>query len=151
MYIPELDEKDNQIINMLISDARLTYSEIGEEVGLTRVAVKNRVKALEEKGYIRGYHADVTDVELPNAIPCVVKFVIEAQSLFEVIEKLKNEQRVVSLYQMAAGDTLYGIVYAKDLRDLKNFIESLIEENPGLKGYQGSCIMDILKGSVLPL
>ena len=46
MNINGLDEKDNQIVNLLIKNARLTYSEIGEQIGLTRVAVKNRVKVL---------------------------------------------------------------------------------------------------------
>lgn len=66
MHINGLDEIDNQIINILIADARLTYSEIGEKVGISRVAVKKRVAALEEQGIIKGYHADVNPMEAPK-------------------------------------------------------------------------------------
>ena len=52
VYLKNLDEKDNQIIALLLENARLTYSEIGEQIGLSRVAVKNRVKLLEEQGII---------------------------------------------------------------------------------------------------
>ena len=39
VYLKNLDEKDNQIIALLLENARLTYSEIGEQIGLSRVAV----------------------------------------------------------------------------------------------------------------
>ena len=57
MKLNGLDETDNRIVGLLMRNARMSWSDIGEEVGLTRVAVKNRVRALEEKGVIRGYHA----------------------------------------------------------------------------------------------
>ena len=45
MHINGLDEIDDQIVALLVENARFTYSEIGERVGLSRVAVKNRVSA----------------------------------------------------------------------------------------------------------
>ena len=52
-----LDEKDNEIIRLLCENARLSYSEIGERIQLSRTAVKTRVSDLEEMGIILGYHA----------------------------------------------------------------------------------------------
>lgn len=40
MYLSSLDKIDNAILNLLLNDARMSYSDIGEEVGLSRVAVK---------------------------------------------------------------------------------------------------------------
>ncbi len=39
MKLNGLDEKDNQIVNLLLENARMSYSDIGGKVGLTRVAV----------------------------------------------------------------------------------------------------------------
>lgn len=50
MHINGIDEKDNEIINLLLKDARMSYSDIGEKVGLSRTAVKNRVAVLEKNG-----------------------------------------------------------------------------------------------------
>lgn len=52
MHINGIDEKDNEIINLLLKDARMSYSDIGEEIGLSRTAVKNRVANLEKNGII---------------------------------------------------------------------------------------------------
>ena len=54
MHINGIDEKDNAIIHLLLKDARMSYSDIGAAVGLSRTAVKNRVAALEDRGIIGG-------------------------------------------------------------------------------------------------
>ena len=52
MYLNGLDELDQKIVQLLIKNARLSYSDIGKEVGISRVAVKARIQALEKKGVI---------------------------------------------------------------------------------------------------
>lgn len=47
MHIEGLDALDNKILEVIKEDARLSYSEIGSRVGLSRVAVKNRMEVLE--------------------------------------------------------------------------------------------------------
>ena len=50
MFLDGLDELDQKILQLLIRNARMSYSEIGQQVGISRVAVKMRVQALEKKG-----------------------------------------------------------------------------------------------------
>ena len=49
MYLNGLDELDQKIVQLLIKNARFSYSDIGKEVGISRVAVKARIQALEKK------------------------------------------------------------------------------------------------------
>ena len=48
---------DNRILNVIKDNARLTYKEIGEQVGISRVSVKTRMDALQEKGREPGWYA----------------------------------------------------------------------------------------------
>ena len=50
MFLDGLDEIDQKIVTMLIQNARASYSELGENAGISRVAARSRVQALEEKG-----------------------------------------------------------------------------------------------------
>ena len=50
MFLSGLDELDQKILELLIENARYSYSDIGEKVGISRVAVKARISAMEEKG-----------------------------------------------------------------------------------------------------
>ena len=40
MFLQALDELDQKIIRLLIENARISYSDIGQQVGISRVAVK---------------------------------------------------------------------------------------------------------------
>ena len=57
MFLDGMDEVDQKIVQLLIKNARMSYSDIGQQVGISRVAVKSRIKALEEKGVIEEYTA----------------------------------------------------------------------------------------------
>ncbi len=57
MMVSGINEKDNQIVQLLLEYTRLSYSDIGEQVGLRRTTVKNRIATLEKSGIIKGYQA----------------------------------------------------------------------------------------------
>ena len=53
----DIDDTNKDILRLLRDNGRMSFTEIGESLGLSRVAVKKRVKKLEETGIIRGYKA----------------------------------------------------------------------------------------------
>ena len=49
MYLNGLDELDQKIIQLLVKNARMSYSDIGENIGISRVAIKASIQALESE------------------------------------------------------------------------------------------------------
>jgi Lrp/AsnC family transcriptional regulator of ectoine degradation len=56
---PKLDRLDQRILAALFRNARITKTEIGDEVGLSPSRCAERMQRLEQSSIIRGYHADV--------------------------------------------------------------------------------------------
>ena len=56
MFLEGLDALDQKIVSLLIENARMSYSDIAQQVGISRVAVKMRVQALEKARRHRGIH-----------------------------------------------------------------------------------------------
>ena len=56
---PELDETDRRIVLELARDARIPNNTLAERAGVAPSTCLGRVRALRERGVIRGYHADV--------------------------------------------------------------------------------------------
>lgn len=52
-------QKDRQILMALQNDARLSFSALGKEIGLSQPAMSERVKKLEDAGVIAGYAARI--------------------------------------------------------------------------------------------
>src|SRR5258705_8248672 len=63
----ELDATDRKILRILAQDGRASYQAVADEIGLSRPAIMERVKRLEESGYIQGYRVqlDRAKVGLP--------------------------------------------------------------------------------------
>ena len=59
METPVIDGTDRAILDELRHDARLTWRELGERIGLGPTATADRVRRLEQIGVLRGYHAEV--------------------------------------------------------------------------------------------
>ena len=55
----DVDATDRRILRLLADDGRASYQSLADEVGLSRPAVMERVKRLEERGFITGYGARV--------------------------------------------------------------------------------------------
>ena len=66
-----MDTIDQSVLSCLLADARATYAEIGDVVGLSAPAVKRRVDRLRETGAIRGFTALVD----PAALGCHLRVV----------------------------------------------------------------------------
>ncbi|MCG4451865.1 Lrp/AsnC family transcriptional regulator [Pseudomonas sp. MMS21-TM103] len=54
-----MDKFDQQILALLRADARVPVSQIAREVNLSRSAVSERIRQLEQRGIISGYHAQI--------------------------------------------------------------------------------------------
>ena len=70
MFLDGLDELDQKIVRLLIQNARMSYSDIGKEVGISRVAVKTRIQSLEKRGVIEEYTTIINPQKINGAVSC---------------------------------------------------------------------------------
>ena len=70
MFLEGLDQLDQKIVRLLIENARMSYSDIGQAVGISRVAVKARIQALEQRGVIEEYTTIVNPQKISGAVSC---------------------------------------------------------------------------------
>ena len=94
MFLEGLNELDQQIVSLLIENARISYSEIGEKVGLSRVAVKARIRALEERGVIEEYTTIVNPQRISGAVSCYFEIEVEPAWFPRVVDTLRDNETV---------------------------------------------------------
>lgn len=93
----ELDETDAEILQLLVEDARRSYKEIGEAVGLSAPSVSNRVERLEDLGVIRGFTLDVDRSVLATGDEVVVEIDARPGYADAVVETLEDSDVVESV------------------------------------------------------
>ncbi|PCD03453.1 ArsR family transcriptional regulator [Sphingomonas spermidinifaciens] len=120
-----LDRIDRQILSLLQQDGRMTNVELAERVGLTAPPCLRRVRALEEGGAIRGYHASLDPLSLGYGITvfALVSLKSQAESDLAAFERHVADIPEVRECHMLNGeiDFILKIVAT----DLKSFQEML--------------------------
>ena len=89
MYLDGLDKLDQKIIQLLIENARISYSDIGEEIEISRVAVKARIQALEKKGVIEEYTTIINPQKISGAVSCYFEIETKPEHLPQVTNLMK--------------------------------------------------------------
>lgn len=150
MWIDSIDEKDNQIVSLLREDGRMSYSHIGKKVGLSRTAVKNRVAVLEKAGIICGYHALVRLQDAPRATTFLVNMETEPGHFEEAREALVKEEQVITVVQTTGHCHLLAVCVASNHQNLRDFLNRIYKEVPGIQSIHAHTVIDVAKGSLLP-
>lgn len=68
-----LDETSLRLVDALQRDARLSYANLGRQVGLSPPAVADRIRRLEDAGIITGYRAQVNRSKLGYGLMAFIR------------------------------------------------------------------------------
>ena len=150
MWIKGLDGTDNKIINLLLEDGRMSYSEIGNVVGLSRTSVKSRISELEEKGIISGYRAIINPQKAPEMMTFIMNVETQAEQFENAKKKLMEADETVTIIQTTGNCHLVVICQTSTVQEMKIFVNKAYKEIEGITSINAHAVLDILKGSVIP-
>ena len=102
-----MEELDRQIVELLVKDGRMSYTDLGKATGLSTSAVHQRVRRLEQRGVIRGYAAvvDPEAVGLPLTAFISVK-PFDPSAPDDIAERLAGVPEIEACHSVA-GDENY--------------------------------------------
>jgi DNA-binding Lrp family transcriptional regulator len=121
----KLDPIDRNILAELQADGRMTNVELASRVGISAPPCLRRVRALEEAGYIRGYHADVDPRELgfEVAVFAMVRLRSQAEADLSTFEALCRSWPLVRECHMLNGEIDFILkCVAPDLSTFQSFL-----------------------------
>ena len=73
-----MDRIDHRIVTLLEEDARQSFAELGQQVGLSKTPCWHRVRELERDGVIRGYRAELDPARLGLHVHAFVQVTISS-------------------------------------------------------------------------
>ncbi|MFQ3544316.1 Lrp/AsnC family transcriptional regulator [Halobacillus rhizosphaerae] len=137
----KIDDMDKRILELLIEDGRMSYTEIGKELGLSRVAVRSRVNQLIDCGVIEKFTAVINSEKVGKQVSAFFEVDCEPRSLVEVAENLANNPYVASCYQMTGPSTLHMHVLVDDFKDLESFINTELYALEGITRVESHTLL----------
>ena len=150
MWMKGMDGIDNKIINLLLEDGRMSYSEIAKHVGLTRTAVKNRITALEGQGVIAGYRAVVKPQSAPQSLTFVVNIETTAEAFEQTKEQFVQFEEALTVAQTTGNCRLMAICLAPDVKTMRELLNGVCQTINGITSITAHAILDVAKGTIIP-
>lgn len=123
-----LDATSCRILQLLVRDGRASYQAVADEVGLSRPAVMERVKRLEEAGYVRGYTAVLDRAR--SGYPITAFIAVRYPSSTGVLEgpglrELADNPHVLECHHVAGEDCYVLKVAAPSIDRLEAILREL--------------------------
>ena len=121
----ELDETDWRLITELQTNARLTYVDLGRRIGLSRPAVAERVRQLEESGILIGYRAVLDPKALGFGILAFVRISAYGDVLTKITAIVGETPEILECHRGTGSDCFILKVVATSLTHLERVLDRL--------------------------
>ncbi len=145
MFLDGMDEVDQKIVQLLIKNARMSYSDIGQQVGISRVAVKSRIKALEEKGVIEEYTAIINPQKISGAVSCYFEIELSPEHFEAAVNILRENPIITQIYRVTGRRRLHVHAVASSNEEMDNLLARVIDPLPGLLSCSCNIILSRIK------
>jgi Lrp/AsnC family leucine-responsive transcriptional regulator len=124
--IRQLDETGWLLLRELQQNARLSYSELGQRVGLSSPAVADRMRKMEEAGIITGYRVEVNLARLGLPMLAIIRLgSFVGQNCHRVATQVSQIPEVLECYRVAGSDSVVIKVAATSIEHLENVVDRL--------------------------
>lgn len=122
----KLDEIDNAILRILLSNARASISDIAREVGISRPTARKRIQKLLNSGLIKGFSAIIDESLLKGfQVICWVK----CPDPDKILSELERIDEVTNIYVTSGERNVVCIARIPDMMSLENLINKLSSYN----------------------
>ena len=145
MFLDGLDELDRKIVRLLIGNARISYSDLGAQVGISRVAARMRVQALEKKGVIEEYTTVVNPQKISGAVSCYFEIETRPETLAEVAALLEGNETVTQIYRVTGKSKLHVHAVAASAGEMEQLMTGVIDRLPGVVACDCNMILSRIK------
>ena len=124
-----MEDIDRQIVDLLVRDGRMSYTDLGKATGLSTSAVHQRVRRLEQRGVIRGYAAvvDAEAVGLPLTAFISIR-PIDPSAPDDAPERLSGLSEIEACHSVAGEESYILKVRVRTPSDLESLLARIRAE-----------------------
>lgn len=134
-----------EILSILESDAKASYGEIAERVGVSKPTVRKYINELEEDGVITGYGAEIDPKKLSGQTIALVGIEVKSECYVEAADALRSMDTVEALFTSSGDHMLMAEVRGRDGNELGAIIKDDIMTIDGVLEAHPTFLQERLK------
>lgn len=134
-----------EILEVLEEDAKASYGEIADAVGVSKPTVRKYIRELEDEGTILGYSAEIDPKKLGGRTVSLVGIDAESDRFLGVVESLNDVETVRKLYISSGDHDLMAEVVTDDNASLREVIDNEITSIDGVEASHPTVLQERVK------
>lgn len=151
----ELDKIDRRILRILQAEGRISFTELGERVGLSTTPCTERVRRLEREGVITGYHAHLDPAAVKASLLVFVEISLAYKSgdIFEEFRRAALKLPNVLECHLVSGDFDYLLkARISEMASYRKLLGSTLLTLPHVRESKSYIVMEEVKETLsLPI
>ncbi|KAE9626414.1 Lrp/AsnC family transcriptional regulator [Parasedimentitalea maritima] len=145
-----LDALDRKILHEVQINNQLTSAQLSEKVGLSPTSAQRRLNRLRGDKVIEGDVSVVSTAAVGRSLTMIISVQLERERS-DIIDHFKkavrNEPVVMSAYYVTGDTDFMLIISARDMEEYEEFTRHFLYDNPDIKGFKTTVVMDRIKAS----
>jgi Lrp/AsnC family transcriptional regulator for asnA, asnC and gidA len=124
----DLDDIDRDIIRILQENAKTSYREIQEKLGISIGTIHNRITKLETSEIIEGYTLKLNNIKLGYKFTFLIRVQIDGKHTSEILESLREKPEVCSIFHTTGEQSAALVCRFKEPENVHDFIREVNEK-----------------------
>jgi len=149
--VEPVDEVDRAILRVLAKDARTPNNAVADLVGIAPSTCHGRIRALRERGVVRGFHADIDPAALGLGLQAMIAVRLDAHTREQIRAFVRDVPKlpgVVSVFHVAGADDYLLHIAVRDSDALRDFVLDHLTGHPAVRHTETSLIFAHLPGTL---
>ena len=143
--MPEVDELDLKILEMLQENGRDSFTEIGEKLQLNESTIRKRVRSLQRREVIKKFTVEIDPSKIGMRIVAIVGVDVDPTRLLEAAQKLCEIEEVQSVATSTGDHMILTEIWSRNGRELTRLISEEIGTISGVKKICPAIILEKMK------
>jgi Lrp/AsnC family leucine-responsive transcriptional regulator len=140
-----MDKIDARIVTLLEDDARQSFADLGQKVGLSKTPCWHRVRDLEHEGVIKGYRAELDSTQLGLNVHAFVHVTINSSKHAEFEAAVLRHPSILQCFTTAGQADYLMHVLVPGISQLDELLRMEISRIPGVQRIETTVCMKTIK------
>jgi len=140
-----MDPIDRDIVRLLEDNARISFAELGQQVGLSKTPCWQRVRELERRGLIRGYRTELDAESLGLRVHAFVHVSINTARHTEFEAAAASHPSVLQCFTTAGQADYLMHVLVAEIAQLDQLLRMEVRRMPGVQKLETTVCMKTIK------
>jgi Lrp/AsnC family leucine-responsive transcriptional regulator len=137
-----VDANDLRILALLAVNARMTFSDLAEQIGLSGPSTADRVRRLEERGAILGYAATIDPDSLGLGLTAFVAVTLAGPGDRDAfLDGIAVLPQVVECHHVAGDDDYVLKIHVAGTQGLESFVTDGLKALPGIARTRSTVVL----------